>query len=122
MAEFFEQVGRESMPKDQIELLQKQQKELKFVGRVRVRPGHTMFSYNTETGEVKVAPVRYEVSIDFKTRQPIRTKKILVESNCIYRQALNKKNFLKILIREGIHIKPQVQQLGISFGKKKKNK
>lgn len=105
MSDFFENPGKDSMPKDQIEQLQKQKKELKFIGQQRVVPGHTMFSYNTETGEIKVAPIKYEVAVDFKTHQPVRSKKLVIEPNCVYRQALNKKNFIKRLIREGIDVK-----------------
>ena len=104
MAEFFQPPSQDAMPRDQIEQLQKQKKELKFIGRQRVVPGHTMFSYNIDTGEIKVAPMKYEVSIDMWTRQPIRTKKIVIERSCIYRQALNKKNFIKRLLREGIEV------------------
>ena len=60
---------------------------------------------DTDTGEIKVAPMKYEVSIDMRTRQPIRTKKIVIERSCVYRQALNKKNFIKRLLREGIEVK-----------------
>ena len=83
-----------------MELLQKQKHELKFIGKTRVVPGHTMFSYNISTGEIKVAPIKYEVSLDYRTRKPVRKGEIIIEKDCIYRYALNKKDFIKRLKRE----------------------
>ena len=60
---------------------------LKHVGQQVKTPGHTLFEYNKETGEIK----------DMKTNRIV-----IIETNCIYRQALNKKNFIKRLKREGI--------------------
>ena len=61
---------------------------LKHVGQQTKRPGHTLFKYNKETGEIRQAPVLNGA--------------VITEPNCIYRQALNKKNFVKRLRREGV--------------------
>lgn len=61
---------------------------LKHVGRQNKKPGLTLFLYNKETGEIRKAPVINGA--------------VITEPNCIYRQALNKKNFEKRLKREGI--------------------
>lgn len=82
--------------------MQQKQHELVWVRSELRKPGHTMFSYNTETKEIKVAPIKKEVALDFKTHQPIYKSQIVIEKNCVYRQALNKKNFIKRLKREGI--------------------
>lgn len=105
MSEFFDIPQKESLPKEQIEMLQKQKKELKLIGQQRFIPGLTLFSFNLKTGEIKVAEMNTEVSLDLMTRLPKYTKKLLIERFCIYRQALNKKNFIKKLIREGVIIK-----------------
>ena len=44
--------------------------------------------YNKQTGEIKQAPVLNGA--------------VITEENCIYRQALNKKNFIKKLKKEGV--------------------
>lgn len=61
---------------------------LKHIGRQTKTPGHTLFMYNKETGEISEAPVLNDA--------------VITKPNCIYRQALNKKNFIKRLKREGI--------------------
>lgn len=61
---------------------------LKHVGQQKRRPGHTLYKYNKETGEIRQAPVI--------------NGSVITEPNCIYRQALNQKNFEKKLRREGI--------------------
>ena len=62
--------------------------KLKHVGRQVKRPGHTLFMYNKQTGEIKQAPVINGA--------------VMMQDGWIYRQALNKKNFIKRLKREGI--------------------
>lgn len=61
---------------------------LRHVGQQKKRPGHTLFKYNKETGEICQAPVV--------------NGSVITEPNCIYRQALNEKNFIKRLKREGV--------------------
>ena len=85
-----------------MEVLDRQKHEFRFVGRQRRVPGHTLFSYNTKTGEVKVAPVEHSRDCDFRTLQPAVKDRIVVEPDCLYRQALNRKNFIKRLAREGV--------------------
>lgn len=62
--------------------------DLKYIGRQVKTPGHTLFKYNKVTGEICKAPVLNDA--------------VITEPDCIYRQALNKKNFIKRLKREGI--------------------
>lgn len=100
--DFFEQPQKDQMSKDEIEILQQKQHEFKLIGRQRKIPGHTLFSFNLKTKEIKVAPVEFSKDVDFRTREAINKPKVVVEPNCIYRQALNKKNFIKRLKREGI--------------------
>ena len=63
----------------------------KFLGRQRMVPGLSMFSLDTLTGEI--------------TNLGQDVKRIDVKPGCIYRQDLNKKNFIKRIIREGIIVK-----------------
>ena len=59
-----------------------------------------MFSLNVKTGEIKPAPMICDVVITMSGKT--ENRRINIEPDCIYRQALNKKNFVKILMREGI--------------------
>ncbi len=83
------------------EVNQKQQKEYKLIGKARKVPGHTLFSFNKKSKEIKVAEMNSSVSIGFNNK-PVYCNKILIEKDCIYVQALNKKNAIKILKRDGI--------------------
>jgi hypothetical protein len=100
--EIFDTPQKDQMSKEQIEVLDKQKHEFKLIGRQRKVPGHTMFSLNIKTGEIKVAPVERSKVCDFSTREPIYKERIVIEPGCLYRQALNRKNFIKRLVREGI--------------------
>ena len=60
----------------------------KFLGRQRRVPGLSMFSLDTTTGEI--------------TNLGQDCKRIDVKPGCFYRQALNKKNFVRKLIKEGV--------------------
>lgn len=59
----------------------------KLVARARRVPGLSMFSLDTTTGEIE------------NLGQP---RRIDMKKGCIYRQALNKKNFIRKLVKEGI--------------------
>ena len=100
--DFFDQPQKDKMTKEEMEILQQKQHEYKLIGRQRRIPGHTLFSFNLKTKEIKVAPVEFSRDVDFRTREAIQKPKIVIEPDCIYRQALNKKNFIKRLKREGI--------------------
>lgn len=105
MSEFFDIKQHEQVQKDEVEIIDKKQNEFKFLGQQRKVAGHKMFSINLKTGEIKEAPVEHSDAIDFKTRKPVFRDRIVVEPDCLYRQALNKKNFIKRLFREGIIVK-----------------
>lgn len=77
-----------------------EKREIKFLGKMR--SSHTLFSYNLVTKEIKVAELEKPNTINFKDMEKIGTTRIIIEKDCVYRQALNKKNFIKILKREGI--------------------
>lgn len=97
-------IDRIILPDDNIRIEQQQLKKIEYhlVKKERKIPGHIMFSYNLVTHEVKQAEVIRCKDIDFLTLQPVHAPKLSMEPNCVYRQALNKKNFIKHLKREGI--------------------
>lgn len=98
--EIFDTPQKEQCPEVRKEVEQQQQLEYKLIGKQRRRPGHTVFSLNVKTGEIKPAPMICDVVITMSGKTEKR--RINIEPDCIYRQALNKKNFVKILVREGI--------------------
>lgn len=92
--------------KDEVRVESNQQKrnELTLLKKERKVPGHTMFSFNIKTGEIKKATLIYSDTVLFPSGRPLHQPKLIIEANCIYRQALNARNFIKRLNREGIHI------------------
>ena len=81
--------------------LAKKQHEYKHVGNMKKVPGHTLFSFNILTKEIKLAKFENEVSIGLN-RIPVFKTKCVIEPNCFYEQALNEKNFIKRLKRYGL--------------------
>ena len=75
--------------------------EFHLLGQLKKTRGHTLFSYNTKTGEWKVAPVRREVVVGTDGK-PIYKTDIVIEKDCIYYQALNLKNAQKKWANETI--------------------
>ena len=88
--------------KAKTEFCHQEKREIKFLGKMRRNTSHTLFSYNIVTKEIKVAELEKPDTINFKDLEKIGNTKIIIEKDCVYRQALNKKNFIKILKREGI--------------------
>ena len=71
------------------------------MGNVKKVPGHTLFSFNILTKEIKPAKFENEVSIGLN-RIPVFKTKCVIEPDCFYEQALNEKNFIKRLKRYGL--------------------
>ena len=66
--------------------------QTKHLGRIRKRPGQSVFCLNLQTGEISTVP----------------GSRIEVKPHCIYRQCLNRENFLRKLKNEGITVKKQL--------------
>lgn len=86
---------------DDTEVQQKKKQEYKLVGRAKRINGHTMFSYNLITGEIKKAIIEVGDTVSFDG-SPVHPNKINIERDCYYEQALNKNNFIKRLKRNGL--------------------
>ena len=91
---------KDNLSGEQIEYLQKKQNEYKHIGRMNKVPGHTLFSFNRNTKEIKPATFEREISIGMYGH-PIYKTRCVIEPDCFYEQALNKKNFIKRLKRYG---------------------
>lgn len=84
-----------------IEQQQKKRVEHTFVGSQKKVAGHILYEYNPSTGDIKVAKIIYSDTIMFPSGLPLHKQKVEMCDGCIYRQALNKKNVIKHLKREG---------------------
>ena len=84
----------------------KKQKEYHLVGQTRNTTGHTLFEFNTKTQELKPADVTrsvvYGVFGKFGGGRNKFETRVDVHQDCIYVQALNKKNAIKQLRKSGI--------------------
>ena len=67
-----------------------------MIGRVMPSEGHSLFSLNLKTGEITNMG---------------RPKQVDIQDGFVYRTALNKKNFVKRLIRDGIMVKRMQQKM-----------
>ena len=87
-----------AIPKQEIQA--KINKELKYLGSILHRPGHTLFELNLNTGVIKRAIIERRVSVGMDGK-PAYQNKVQVNKECYYLEALNiknaKKKFLKTL-------------------------
>lgn len=82
--------------KEKTELIVEQHKQIRRVDRIVPHPGHSIFEVNCITGEVKkVEYARGNVVIDPKGKPRTTPGKLIVNKDCYYVSALNKKNAIK---------------------------
>lgn len=73
------------------------------MGRIKPHRGHTLYQYNKVTKELIEAKFEEQelvIGAGLKVQKP--NKKVLVQENCIYVSALNKKNALKRINKYGL--------------------
>ena len=99
--EIIPNLQRDKMSKEQIEYLQNQEHQYKYIGSLKNIPGLTLFSFNRVTKVVKDVDIIKQISVNLKGK-PLETKKLVQEKDCFYDFALNTKNFIKHLIRYGL--------------------
>jgi hypothetical protein len=82
--------------KDEIKEVRKKEvdKKLNKIGTVTPHRNHILFSINNKTYEIKRA-VFAQQDAQFTTGP--QNKKVIVEKDCVYLSALNKKNLIKKL-------------------------
>lgn len=91
---------RPDKDKTEVQAKKKQRQEYKFVNSIQHQPGHILFSINTLTGEIKEAEFQKEEQITWEQAKMIKEgvgspRKVIIEKNCVYIEALNKENALK---------------------------
>ena len=112
MSDFFDNPQFEILHKDETEILDRQKHEFKLIGKQKKVPGLTLYSFNLRTAEIKIAPVERDKTVSFVSQEPLRGDRIVIEPHCIYHQSLNKKSFIKWLVKSGI--------IRLMFGSKNK--
>ena len=107
--DFFKQHD-ECKDQQEVHAEQKRQQEYKFLGKIRHTPGHTLFSINQVTGEIKPAQFEKDATITYDRAKMAKHsvaagRKVIVEKDCFYIEALNKENafkkYLKMTHRNG---------------------
>ena len=94
----------EQNKKAQTEQVQEQRKEYKFIGSQKRQKGHILFSINSKTMEIKEAVIVEKSSFNALSKQMEKKREVKIEPDCYYGQALNKKNFIRKLIKKGLLI------------------
>lgn len=91
---------------------QQQKKEIKLIGRQRKVRGLTLFEYNEKTKELSKAQYKkQDFSLESLSLDPSQLKissKVVVNENCIYFQALNRKNAIKKLRKASMEVNDEV--------------
>lgn len=85
------------------EMVIKKKREFHLIGNERRIKGHTLYAFNIVTKEIKIAPIERKIFFGFNGNMTYKNE-VTVEKNCIYLQALNKKNVIKRLIRMGYSV------------------
>lgn len=75
-----------------------EKQEFRFVGNMRRVPGQTLFEFNTFTHELRQADIKHDVSVGLNG-DVIHKTRATAKKDCIYFQALNRKNACKKLIK-----------------------
>lgn len=97
-------ISSEKKDKDRVEMMVEKEikKGLKFLGSQKIHKGHTLYKFNTVTGEISEAEFEKSEAkyINLRKGDTSFRKTVIVDERCIYRSALNVKNFKKVLNRE----------------------
>lgn len=92
---------KEIQPRDKDKIVlskqAEQQKEVKLIGRIRPRKGHTLFEVNRFTGEIKKAKFESQtITLEqAKNKNLCPSKKVLINKDCVYISSLNTNNVKK---------------------------
>ena len=76
------------------------EKQLKHLGSMSPKKGHTLFEINLATNQYRKAEFKEE-DIHFEKAMKkdfSKTKKVMIEKNCIYISCLNENNLKKIAL------------------------
>lgn len=76
------------------EIVAPARQEYKFVGSIRVRPGHKLFCFNPAIMDISEVIYTRHVDVNLKG-EPLKKAKVNYDPKCIYVAALNLQNAIK---------------------------
>lgn len=91
-----------SVSKVETEIVDKQKKEYKYIHSMRKIPGLSCYAFNTRTKEISKVSTVKKLHLDIATGLPMKVEKAEYNPECIYIQALNEKNVIKKLKKQGL--------------------
>lgn len=94
--------GDKNKIQNEIKASQDQKKTIKMIGSQRKIKGHTLFEYNTKTGELTKAKYKVDDTIEINSlssnpKESVKRRKVIINEHCIYFQALNMANAIRHL-------------------------
>ena len=87
---------------NKVEISVKKQRQVEYVlaGVITPKQGHFIWEVNTKTGEIKLAEYKRDTLV-YNSKVVLPNKKLVINSDCLYIPALNKKNAYKHFLRDG---------------------
>lgn len=100
-----ENLNLKPVQKDKIEIVKQTAQEIQHIFEARVHPqkNHILFEVDLITGDIRRAEFDKPPAVSFTDAQRgiiSTSKKVTKKANCIYVFALNKKNLIKIMVRD----------------------
>lgn len=94
----------ESVNRNDVEIVQKTRTEYKYVGTIRRKRGHTLFSFDTETRKIEPVELQKDVAVGIDGRPHVSSKVTTFNPKRIYFFALNMRNARKKVIKMGFNL------------------
>jgi len=89
-----------------IQVIAEVQKEYRLLGHIKMKPGHSLFAFNTISTHLRKVDLKKEGLIT-NNGKVITRSKVFQEPNTIYVTSLNAKNALKKILKSFIKHKNQ---------------
>lgn len=94
----------ESVNRNDVEIVQKTRTEYKYVGTIRRKRGHTLFSFDTETRKIEPVELQRNVAVGIDGKPLVSNKVTTFNPKLIYFFALNMRNARKKVIKMGFNL------------------
>ena len=94
----------ESVNRNDVEIVQKTRTEYKYIGTIRRKRGHTLFSFDPETGKIEAVELQKEAAVGMDGKPLTSNKVTTFNPKRIYFFALNERNARKKVIKMGFDI------------------
>ena len=94
----------ESVNRNDVEIVQKTRTEYKYVGTIRRKRGHTLFSFDPETRRIEAVELQREAAVGMDGKPLVSNKVTTFNPKRIYFFALNERNARKKVIKMGFNL------------------